>query len=61
MPSTTCVEANRSMALQEAFESVAKGSRSKILKQKGEDLREKELTSNIENLTDVIRLGWNLA
>ena len=46
------------MTLREAFKSVAKGSRSKILKQKGYDLREKELISNIENLTDVVRLGW---
>ena len=46
------------MALQKAFKSVAKGSRSKILKQKGYDLREKELISKVENLTDVIRFGW---
>ena len=45
-------------ATQEAFKSVAKGSRSRILKLDSYNPRERDLISNIENLTDVIILGW---
>lgn len=55
---TTWVEINLSVATQEAFKSLAKGSRSRLLKQKNHSLGEKDLLSNIENLTDVVRLGW---
>ena len=50
-------ETNQFAATQEAFKSVAKGSRSRILKLDSYNPRERELISNIENLTDVIILG----
>ena len=55
---TTRAEADAIIATQEAFKSLAKGSRSRILKLENYNPREKELISNIENLTDVIILGW---
>ena len=55
---TTCDETDSIIATQEAFKSLAKGSRSRILKLANYSPREKELVSNIENLTDVIILGW---
>ena len=55
---TTCAETDSIIATQEAFKSLAKGSRSRILKLENYSSREKELISNIENLTDVIILGW---
>ena len=55
---TECAETDSVIATQEAFKSLAKGSRSRILKLENYNLREKELISNIENLTDVIILGW---
>ena len=44
--------------MQEAFKSLAKGSRSILLKQENYSLGEKDLILNIENLTAVVRLGW---
>ena len=55
---TTCAETDSIIATQEAFKSLAKGSQSRILKLENYTAREKELISNIENLTDVIILGW---
>ena len=54
----TCAETESTIATQEAFKSLAKGSQSRILRLENYNLREKELISNIENLTDVIILGW---
>ena len=51
-------ETNQFVLTQEAFKSVAKGSRSRILKLDNYIPRERELIFNIENLTDVIVLGW---
>ena len=51
-------ETNQFAATQEAFKSVAKESRSRILKLDSYNPRERHLISNIENLTDVIILGW---
>ena len=51
-------ETHSFMAAQEAFKSLAKGSRSRILKQRYYNPRERELIFNIENLTDVITLAW---
>ena len=52
------VSTNIFLAMQEAFKSLARGSRSILLKQKNYSLREKDLILNIENLTAVVRLGW---
>ena len=54
----TCAETDSMIATQEAFKSLAKGSRPRILKLQNFNPREKELISNVENLTDVIILGW---
>ena len=54
----TCAETDLFIATQEAFKSLAKGSRSRILKLSNYSSRERELILNIENLTDVIILGW---
>ena len=44
--------------LQEAFKTLAKGSRTKILARNRYNALETEMIENIENLTDVFRLGW---
>ena len=44
--------------LQEAFKTLAKGSRTKLLARNRYDAQERERIENIENLTDVCRLGW---
>lgn len=49
---------DETVALQEAFKSFAKGLRPSILARGPWSDREKELVSNIENLTDVFVLGW---
>ena len=53
-----CAEIDSMIAIQEGFKALAKGSRSRILKLENYNPRERDLISNIENLTDVIILGW---
>lgn len=52
------VDTHLFLGTQEAFKSLAKGSRWRILKQDYYNPREKDSISNIENLTDVVRLAW---